>query len=116
WQVQYASYLQSDAWREKREMVFARSGGLCEGCRLKRAVQVHHLTYEHLGNELLWELAAVCLDCHNMVHGDEISSGYLLGNRRAAAELSSGPLLHDMPKVFASTKQGTSEKQVPRNN
>lgn len=61
-------YLQSDAWRDKRAAVMDRANGLCEGCRQRPATQVHHLTYAHHGNELLWELVAVCRGCHEHAH------------------------------------------------
>ena len=45
-----------------------RAQGLCEGCRRRPATEVHHLTYEHVGDELLWELKAVCDHCHRRCH------------------------------------------------
>lgn len=72
WRMNYVDYLQTERWHEKRRLVFRRSGGLCEGCGEAKATQVHHLTYDHLGNELLWELAAVCKECHERVHENSI--------------------------------------------
>lgn len=72
WRERYENYLRSAQWQVKRRLVFERSGGTCEGCRQAKATQVHHLTYDHLGNELLWELAAVCRECHERVHEDSI--------------------------------------------
>jgi len=54
WQEWYAEYLRSPEWAHRRELVLARAGGLCEGCGLKVATQVHHTTYDHAGNELLF--------------------------------------------------------------
>lgn len=64
----YHGYLNSQAWFERRKLVMERAGGLCEGCRQRPATQVHHLTYEHVGCEMLWELVAVCRNCHERVH------------------------------------------------
>jgi len=72
WWERYELYLQSDAWREKRRLVFERANFLCEGCRQRPAVEVHHLTYAHVGNELLFELVAVCQPCHDQLHDDEL--------------------------------------------
>lgn len=72
WREAYENYLQSEQWQQKRRLVFKRCGMTCEGCREATATQVHHLTYEHLGNELLWELAAVCRECHERVHENSI--------------------------------------------
>lgn len=68
WRANYEGYLQSEKWMLKREAVFERCDGVCEGCRVKKATAVHHLTYDHMGDELLWELAAVCRDCHERAH------------------------------------------------
>jgi hypothetical protein len=62
-------YLNSEAWAEKRELVIQRAGGICEGCRSRKARIVHHLTYDHVGNELLFELVALCRSCHDRCHG-----------------------------------------------
>jgi 5-methylcytosine-specific restriction endonuclease McrA len=65
---QYHEYLQTDAWQERRRLVLRRAGGICEGCRKARAVEVHHLTYQHIGHEFLWELVAICRACHERYH------------------------------------------------
>jgi 5-methylcytosine-specific restriction endonuclease McrA len=66
---EYHQYLQTPQWAERRALVLKRSAGLCEGCRLASAEQVHHTTYAHCGNEFLWELVAICRDCHERFHG-----------------------------------------------
>lgn len=68
WHEWYRRYLLSSDWQMRREAVMQRAGGFCEGCRAHTATQVHHLTYDHVGYELLWELVAVCSDCHKRVH------------------------------------------------
>ncbi len=65
----YAEYLQSPAWRFKRQQVLDRDGGICQGCRKREATEVHHLTYKRFGCEMLFDLIAVCDDCHNRIHG-----------------------------------------------
>jgi 5-methylcytosine-specific restriction endonuclease McrA len=65
---EYHEYLQTDAWAERRNLVLIRANCLCEGCRKAAAEQVHHLTYEHVGNAFLWELVAICRACHERFH------------------------------------------------
>lgn len=65
----YLRYMNSPEWYDLKKKVFERANGICEGCAEARPVQVHHLTYEHFGHELLWELAAVCRACHERCHG-----------------------------------------------
>src|SRR5690625_3470247 len=71
WFGRYDQYLRSDDWRQRRELVLKRAGGVCEGCGTMPAAHVHHLTYEHVGNEFLFELVALCLGCHERIHADE---------------------------------------------
>jgi hypothetical protein len=66
--AEYEAYLLTSEWRGKRTLVMKRCGGICEGCMTRRATQVHHKTYDHLYNELLFELVALCRDCHARVH------------------------------------------------
>lgn len=64
----YDEYLGSDAWRKKRNSVFQRSGGICEGCGSGAATQAHHLNYDRVGNEMLFDLVSVCDSCHEIIH------------------------------------------------
>jgi len=66
--ARYHEYLKTPEWRAKRRLVIERARGLCEGCGINAATQVHHLTYEHVGAEFLWELRAVCDGCHERAH------------------------------------------------
>ncbi|MFB9951967.1 HNH endonuclease [Rhizobium puerariae] len=75
WFRDYNAYLESDAWKEKRRLVFKRCSGICEGCGIAPADQVHHLTYAHAKREFLFELVAVCEACHTRLHdGDDGSA------------------------------------------
>lgn len=71
-QADYSAYLSSAAWQAKRFKVLERDNYLCQGCRERRAVEVHHLTYEHIGNELLFELVSVCRQCHETLHPEKV--------------------------------------------
>jgi hypothetical protein len=66
--TEYNNYLLSSEWNKKRELVLKRSNGVCEGCGVNKAQQVHHLTYNNLFNEFLFELVAVCIECHEKIH------------------------------------------------
>ena len=65
---EYDIYLKSPEWKKKRKKVLSRAGGVCEGCGENPATIVHHLTYEHAFNELLFELVALCESCHERCH------------------------------------------------
>lgn len=64
----YSAYLNTPKWKAKRQKVLDRAAGLCEGCRERGPSEVHHLTYEHAGDELLFELVALCGVCHARCH------------------------------------------------
>lgn len=68
WREKYDEYMQSPEWQDKRSLVLVRAAYICEGCGKAPAQQVHHLTYDHLGDEFLWELRAVCMKCHERLH------------------------------------------------
>lgn len=68
WFEWYNAYLRSPEWDAKRSAVLKRANGKCEGCGKNTATAVHHLTYAHVGNELLFELAALCKECHKKAH------------------------------------------------
>ncbi len=58
------TYLKSPWWVYRRRRALADAGGLCERCRDKRAVHIHHLNYRRLFRERREDLRAVCWDCH----------------------------------------------------
>lgn len=64
WYRAYQEYLASPEWARIRDRVLQQYGYRCQGCWDQEANQVHHLTYEHLGNELMFELLPLCGACH----------------------------------------------------
>jgi hypothetical protein len=64
----YVAYLKSAEWLVKRAQVLHRAGGRCERCHGAEAVEVHHLTYERVGDELPGDLIALCAPCHRRAH------------------------------------------------
>jgi hypothetical protein len=69
WFDEHNEYLKSPQWWAKRIAVLKRAKGICEGCLSASAEHVHHLSYDHWRDELLWELVAVCRACHERAHG-----------------------------------------------
>lgn len=68
---EYDIYLKTPGWRARRAKVMKRANGICEGCLERQATQVHHLTYGHVFEEFMFELVAVCDECHARVHIDK---------------------------------------------
>lgn len=68
WRLDYAAYLESPDWLARRAAVLKRADGRCEACGKKRSrLQVHHTTYRHVFHEPLFELKAVCEECHEQI-------------------------------------------------
>lgn len=63
----YKEYLQSDWWAKTRQKVIERAGNKCECCGRPFDLQVHHLSYEHLGFEREYELMCLCRNCHKWI-------------------------------------------------
>lgn len=64
----YRNYLRSKQWKSRRDAVFQREGGICQGCKEEPIEHVHHTTYAHIYHELLFELVGLCETCHRRVH------------------------------------------------
>ena len=62
---QYTDYMHSPEWSLVRAHILRRAGYRCEFCKAHGRLQVHHLTYRHLGHERPWELVALCKQCHD---------------------------------------------------
>lgn len=61
----YDDYIEnSPIWDAKRRLVLNRASGCCERCGERALLEVHHLHYETLGHEGLYELEALCEGCH----------------------------------------------------
>jgi 5-methylcytosine-specific restriction endonuclease McrA len=67
--VEYRRYIRSPRWRAKRAAVILRARGLCERCHTWPIVNVHHLSYDRLGDERPEDLLGVCVKCHEELHG-----------------------------------------------
>lgn len=71
--VIYEVYIRSESWRQKRLQVLRRARGICERCNEWPVVNVHHITYERLGDERLEDLLGVCICCHDLLHQERQS-------------------------------------------
>lgn len=62
-QQEYNEYLKSPHWQKLRESILQRDNYECQIC-FNPAEQVHHLTYQHRGEEYIFELVSLCEACH----------------------------------------------------
>lgn len=66
--MRYKDYIKSDRWREVAEAKKQSVGNKCEICNSSKRLQVHHRTYERLGNENENDLTVLCWYCHAKFH------------------------------------------------
>lgn len=62
--AEYERYMKSPEWYEKRQLLLVMADCRCERCGYRQDLEVHHLTYERLGNELPDDLQVLCVECH----------------------------------------------------
>lgn len=68
--AEYEKYLASETWHQRRIATIRDANGVCQCCEHFPASQVHHLSYERIGNERASDLMAVCSFCHGLIHGN----------------------------------------------
>ena len=65
WRKKYDAHIRSAQWKGTRAAIFMMRGAKCEDCGYGSAtLQLHHLTYERMGNERLTDLVILCRKCH----------------------------------------------------
>ncbi len=60
----YKTYLLSDEWKQKRELVFQKKWRACEKCKSEINLRIHHWTYIRIYKEKVSDLFVLCNDCH----------------------------------------------------
>lgn len=95
----YSKYLHSQEWIDKREKV-RKERKVCEICQCKENLQVHHLSYENIGNEKDEELILLCKECHYAIH----RGVYLVVEGISGITFSNSELYDPFLKALNTTK------------
>jgi restriction endonuclease Mrr len=67
--MQYRLYLRTPEWRRTRAAALVRAGNACSlDVSHTEGLEVHHRTYERLGEELVTDLTVLCHACHQLHH------------------------------------------------
>ena len=66
--MNYQEYLLTDKWKFTRGLILNFWGRRCALCNSKKGVDVHHRTYERLGEELTTDCIPLCRHCHTHHH------------------------------------------------
>lgn len=103
--VDYGRYLASREWRLRRKEVMEITDGWCYRCWSEKIRDVHHLTYERLGNEGAADLQGLCHSCHEYISGEtdkDPAEAVIL--RLLGQGLEPGPLEHFGFRAWWETK------------
>jgi len=69
----YETYLNSPEWQSRATAAKDRAGWKCSLCSRRRGLEVHHNTYDRLGQEDPTDLVVLCSRCHRTHHGTLMS-------------------------------------------
>lgn len=64
----YHEYIKSAQWQQRASAMKMHTGYRCENCGKSRNLTVHHLNYDHLGDERIEDLKVLCWECHREEH------------------------------------------------
>lgn len=64
----YAAYLESPEWAAFRERYFEKHERSCFVCGETFGIQLHHLSYRHVGRERFTDVIQLCDAHHKMTH------------------------------------------------
>lgn len=64
--MNYQAYLKTIAWKERRTAALRRAGYRCQVCNGSDRLEVHHRTYERIGQEDPADLTVLCHECHEL--------------------------------------------------
>ena len=68
--ILYEDYINSNAWKRKREEILNRDKHTCQICGKKYGtMNVHHIAYEdHIEETREYDIITLCPNCHKLVH------------------------------------------------
>ena len=70
----YHCYMNSDAWKKKRNERLKLDNFKCQKCGSAMNLVVHHITYDRLGREPMEDLITLCQRCHASLHETDIQN------------------------------------------
>lgn len=108
----YGKYLLTRHWRKVREKKMKEQGYICERCKKKfktPQLQIHHLTYENIGNEKMEDLMCLCTNCHNIIHGSKKALEKENKDKEAKYDRMLGLIIKHMNKLNAGERKRVIE-------
>ena len=65
---EYKRYLKSNAWAIRKNAYYKRHDRQCAACGSWKKIQLHHVSYDNLGNEPDQDLVPLCFKDHRNAH------------------------------------------------
>lgn len=83
---EYTEYLKTPRWRLFSSGLIERVRK-CQKCSFPYELNVHHKTYERLGNERREDVIVLCRSCHSREHFMEYLDGFMLPENSTTARI-----------------------------
>lgn len=64
----YAEYVLTPGWKDKKKHLRKKRGTMCEDCKKRKSVILHHITYARVLREREADLRLLCGECHGVAH------------------------------------------------
>jgi hypothetical protein len=104
----YQEYLKTDHWQKERKGALKRAAYACQVCkRANVQLEVHHNTYERLGEELESDLLVLCEQCHGL-----FSERGKLAEKRGYEEEKPQPVQKKLPDDLQKALDVCKEKGI----
>ena len=99
--MRYDEYLANEHWRKVREARLIIDGYQCCECGSAKNLEVHHITYDNLGDEdIERDLITLCRSCHERLHRYESAAKQYAAISSAFARSLSRDSQNDATAVF----------------
>jgi len=109
----YEAYLQTNHWRTLRRKIYDLKKHKCQKCKKTISnYQVHHLSYERIGNEFISDLKLLCYDCHEKIHAKKTKAPKLLKNKQITREREIANILLKRQKIHCHTGKYYNPKEA----
>ena len=76
WDEKYQAVLSSERWKNLKDLFIRAQNGKCGRCNKSGKLELHHKTYERLGDEKYSDLELLCASCHKIADRERAVEGY----------------------------------------
>lgn len=118
----YNEYLKTNHWIKFKTQYAKTHPKVCNMCYGTKYIELHHITYERIGNESDTDVVWLCRKCHKLIHSipnknERISTGrFILDTKKERAKKRKRePIIHikDTPKQPRPPKSNARAVDVP---